>query len=187
MKRVFSVVALSVALGLSTMGFRSAGNNEVAADCEATNDLTVTADLENMSDGSGEIKGMIVNQSSDNEYDDVLVRVDFYGADLTSPDDMEEMDTDIETDTDRDLDVDVDEGDLDVDYQSEAEMETDNDMTMEMETERDDASLGTDRALGSRVITIDEDVEAGEVEEFALDVTPPAGTTRVVTSIVCAD
>lgn len=215
MKRFFSVVALSVALGLSTMGFRNA-DNKVTDDCEEARDLTVTATLEELAGESGELKGMIVNKSSDNDYDDVVVRVDFYGDAATAEDEMEsfddmeaddmkvddmevdEMDTpdDVDSpetmddsgiDTDRDVDLNVSDDEVEMEYETEAELKDKSNKESGMEA-GDNTSLELDEnSLGSRVITIDEDVEAGEVEEFALDIAPPAGTTRIVTSVVCAD
>jgi hypothetical protein len=171
MKRLLSVIALGAALGLSTMGFK---NSDVSMECEATQDLSVVALVEDFDEGLGEIKGRIVNQSTENDYDEVMVRVEFHGADLASDDDLSDTDIDVE----RDIDVDVDGDDLDVDMESRPEVDADvDDTTLEMKS----------HSLGSQVYTVSEDVEAGEVEEFALRLTPPAGTVKVTTSVVCAD
>lgn len=171
MRRILSVIALSVALGLSTMGFKNPGND---TSCEASTDLSVAAELDNLEAGMGEVNGKIINSSSDNDYDEVLVKVEFFGADLTTDDGA----SDIDIDRERDIDVDVDEGDVDVDYES----------TPEIDADLDDTSLELrSNSLGSKVVTVNEDVAAGEVEEFALDITPPAGTTRITTTVICAD
>lgn len=198
MKKILSVVALSVALGLSGMGFKT--SEAVTSECEASTDLSVATVLDNELE-DGDLKGKIVNSSGNNDYDEIMVRLDFYGADgaIMGTDEAEIGNTDIKTDLDnsatmqRDTDIDVDvdadleDGELDADVDTEAEAETD--------LNHDSGSLGENSSsltaksapLHSQVITINEDVEAGEVEEFEIDVTPPAGATRVVATVVCAD
>lgn len=198
MKRILTVVALSAALGLSTMGFKT--SEAITSECEASTDLSVATSVDlDKEAGDGELTGKIVNSSDNNDYDEIMVRLDFYGADgaLMGTDETEIGDTDIKTDlnnsatmqNDTDLDVDVDadleDGELDADIDSEAAAETDlNDSGSLSEGSNHSA---TSAPLHSQVVTINEDVEAGEVEEFEIDVTPPAGATRVVATVVCAD
>ena len=190
------MIALSAALGLSGMGFKT-GEAVTASECEATTDLSVAANLDADELGAGDLKGKIVNSSDDNDYDEVMIRLDFYGSDGsqigTDEIDVDESAT-MQRENDLDVDVDIDDGDIDAD----ADLETESDLDATVET--DDGLMGSDdmndsrsalstdgTVLHSQVVTISEDVQAGEVEEFEVDVTPPAGTTRVVASVVCAD
>jgi hypothetical protein len=180
MKRILTVIALSAALGLSTMGFRSAG---AETDCDATSDLSVTADLNTEEVGMGEVKGSVVNHS-DRDYDEVLVLVEFHGPAATSDTDLD-IDIDRERQLDIDGDLDVEDGDIDADI--DADIETNG---VEVTVEGEDSSSGSSvssSSLGTQVFTLTEDLEAGEAEEFELDITPPAGTTSITTRVVCAD
>ena len=181
MRRILSVIALGAALGLSTMGFKTVDNVETS--CEASNDLSVVAALDNMDVGMGEVTGTIVNSSDDNDYDEVMVRVEFHGAALESTDDIEDTDIDVERDLDVEGDVDVDLDDADIDVDADADINT----TTETELEGESSLSLSTRSLGSKVFTVNEDVEAGESEQFELDITPPAGTTSITTTVICAD
>lgn len=189
MRRLFAVIALGAALGLSTTAFTPSNNSNVAdTDCDASADLSVTALLEEAETGDGELVGRIFNSSDDNDYDEVMVRVEFLGESTTDTDLYRESETEIETETDTDIsdidiDADVDDADIDVDTDvtRETEVETD------IDTDSDLSPAPTDNVLHSQVFTINEDVEAGETEEFELNITPPAGTKMVRTTVVCAD
>jgi hypothetical protein len=199
MKRIFSVIALGVALSLSTTSFKAASTDD--DDCEVTKDLSVTAALDREEIGDGELDGKIVNASRSRDYDGVMIRVDFLGDNvgtLSSSDrdmDDDDLDQDNVTIGSNDNDVTISTDD-DLTIQSD-----DNNVTIQSDDdhlaiESGDVNTGNNgssstvngsRVLGSQVFTIHEDVEAGETESFHLNVVPPAGTTHVAYSLVCAN
>jgi hypothetical protein len=199
MKRLFTVIALSAALGLSTTAFTPSNNdngNTANTECEASADLSVTASLDEAEVGEGELIGKIVNSSGDNDYDEIMVRVEFIGdngdLDMYREGSDADIDREIEGDTDIDVDADVDtdvddvDVDLDADIDRTTELETDVDTDSGLNT-TSSSSASSGNVLHSQVFTINEDVEAGEVEDFKVNITPPAGTKMVRTTVVCAD
>lgn len=188
MKRIFAVIALGVALGLSTTSFTPAAAGD--DDCETTKDLSVTGVADYNDVGSSELTGKIINQSRSRGYDDVMVRVDFINDnlsnDLLAPGSDDQYDRDMDDMNNDNVVISTDDKD-NVVIQSE-----DHDLTIEgddIDIDSNSGSLnrGSD-VIGSQVFTIKEDVEPGEVESFHLkNVAVPAGTTRIAYSVVCAD
>ena len=81
MKRIWSVIALGAALGLSVFTSANANGGKVAND--AIYDITVAAEFDNGGAGASELKGTLFNTSDDNSYQDVVLNVDFYDDQIT--------------------------------------------------------------------------------------------------------
>jgi hypothetical protein len=124
MKKIFSMIALSVALGLST-GYAGNGNNiKTTDDCEMSSVISVNAKYDHDAIGKSELTGSLTN-SSEQDYKNVNIRVDFLN-------DKQEM-------------------------------------------------------IGSHVVQVNEDVEAGETEDFQFELNDPKGTETARWTVMCSE
>jgi uncharacterized membrane protein len=79
MKRLWTMIALGAALGLSvTFTSVSANAGGKIANDNAAYDLTVQAEFDHDELGDSELKGTLFNTSVVNAYDDVVLNVDFF-------------------------------------------------------------------------------------------------------------